>query len=365
MSRTALDAIGGLRPLVDYTCGRFRDSVTASPKPVMEVVLARCCRGNPLARLQFRGFFEHQMRWGAQRAIPAARLRWLAADLRPSVAILAVLFAPLSWCHGQRSLFAAALRAAVRNQSRSRVVHDRAVWRHLWLGTIRDLVAFGVWFASFADHTVHWRGDSIYSSRWKIRPAHPREPGLVSAAKPIGTRFRPFVSTTLPPHFAAHTLCSRPHNQEDALFADTPPPACGPAGLNVGQKKKQAFRRAKAFQKPRHHQRSAARPGTLNPYQMLLQRPLKDSDLMPRVVIHAGSRFINLLIFNDCAGLPILFDGLRQYFDESTGEKITKALMGRYSRTVVINVNTGSPQRRGCGAARSGSKLFPARTRIP
>ena len=64
------------------------------------------------------------------------------------------------------------------------MVHDRAVWRHLWLVPIRDLVAFAVWFASFADHTVHWRGEVFILENGRIRPAHPRKPGPVSAAKP-------------------------------------------------------------------------------------------------------------------------------------------------------------------------------------
>jgi len=63
------------------------------------------------------------------------------------------------------------------------VVHDRAVFRRLWLVPLRDLVAFGVWFASFADHTVHWRGEVFILEKGKIRPAHPLAPERVSAAK--------------------------------------------------------------------------------------------------------------------------------------------------------------------------------------
>jgi ceramide glucosyltransferase len=75
------------------------------------------------------------------------------------------------------------LRAAVAIKVGVGVVHDRAVWQHLWLVPIRDLVAFAVWFASFADHTVHWRGEVFILENGKIRPAHPRESERVSAAK--------------------------------------------------------------------------------------------------------------------------------------------------------------------------------------
>jgi ceramide glucosyltransferase len=94
------------------------------------------------------------------------------------------LLAPLSWWAWTTLAAAAGLRAAVAIKVGIGVVHDRALWRHLWLLPIRDLIAFAVWFASFADHTVHWRGEVFILENGKIRPAHPREPEHVSAAKP-------------------------------------------------------------------------------------------------------------------------------------------------------------------------------------
>jgi ceramide glucosyltransferase len=38
-------------------------------------------------------------------------------------------------------------------------LRDRRLPRDLWLLPIRDLIAVGVWIASFAGHTVTWRGD--------------------------------------------------------------------------------------------------------------------------------------------------------------------------------------------------------------
>jgi hypothetical protein len=59
------------------------------------------------------------------------------------------------------------------------------VWRHLWLIPLRDLIAFWVWFASFAGHQVHWRGDIFILENGKIRPAHPLpEEEPVTAAEP-------------------------------------------------------------------------------------------------------------------------------------------------------------------------------------
>jgi ceramide glucosyltransferase len=39
------------------------------------------------------------------------------------------------------------------------VLRDSQLLRHLWLLPVRDLVAVLVWIASFAGHTVTWRGD--------------------------------------------------------------------------------------------------------------------------------------------------------------------------------------------------------------
>src|SRR5262249_18893020 len=86
--------------------------------------------------------------------------------------ILAVVFslgASWSWI----VLAAAALlRIAVALEVGLGVVHDPAVWRRLWLLPLRDLIAFWVWFASFADNKVHWRGDIFVLEDGKIRPAH-------------------------------------------------------------------------------------------------------------------------------------------------------------------------------------------------
>jgi len=39
------------------------------------------------------------------------------------------------------------------------VLKDRQLLSQLWLLPLRDLIAVGVWVASFWGHTVTWRGD--------------------------------------------------------------------------------------------------------------------------------------------------------------------------------------------------------------
>jgi len=183
MSRAALDAIGGLRPLVDYLADDFELGYRIA-KAGYEVVLASIVVETHLAAYSFRGFFEHQMRW-ARSTRDSRRLGYLGLLLTFGLpwAIFAVLLAPLSWWSWSTLAAAAVLRAAVALKVGEGVVHDRAVRRNLWLLPLRDLVAFWVWFASFADNKVHWRGDVFILENGKIRPAHPRGAERLTAAK--------------------------------------------------------------------------------------------------------------------------------------------------------------------------------------
>ena len=189
MSRTALEAIGGLRPLVDYLADDFELGYRIA-RAGYEVVLADIVVETHLPAYSFRGFFQHQMRW-ARSTRDSRRLGYLGLLLTFGLpwSIFAVLLAPGSWWSWSTLAAAAALRTAVAVKVGIGVVHDRAVWRHLWLVPLRDLVAFWVWFASFADHTVHWRGEVFILKDGKIRPADPRGAALVSGAKPDQDKF--------------------------------------------------------------------------------------------------------------------------------------------------------------------------------
>src|ERR1043165_1336273 len=183
MSRTALDAIGGLRPLVDYLADGFELGYRIA-KAGYEVVLADIVVETQLPPYSFRGFFQHQMRW-ARSTRDSRRLGYIGLLLTFGLpwAIFAVLFAPPSWWSWTILAAAAALRVAVAVKVGIGVVQDHAVRRHLWLVPLRDLIAFWVWFASLVDHRVHWRGDVFILKDGKIRPVHPRGAELISAAE--------------------------------------------------------------------------------------------------------------------------------------------------------------------------------------
>jgi ceramide glucosyltransferase len=184
MSRTALQAIEGLNPLVDYLADDFELGSRIS-RAGFQVVLASVVVETHLPAYSFLDFFEHQLRW-ARSTRDSRRAGYIGLLLTFGLpwAMLAVLLARGATWSWILLGAAAALRAAVALQVGFTVVHDRAVLKHLWLLPLRDVVAFWVWFASFADNKVRWRGDIFILEKGKIRPAYASRGELIAAANP-------------------------------------------------------------------------------------------------------------------------------------------------------------------------------------
>jgi len=81
------------------------------------------------------------------------------------VAVIAAHAAPWSWAVLAATLL---LRTAVALTVGVSVLHDSQVLKYLWLLPLRDLIAVGVWAASFAGHTVAWRGDRFELKNGKL-----------------------------------------------------------------------------------------------------------------------------------------------------------------------------------------------------
>jgi ceramide glucosyltransferase len=65
------------------------------------------------------------------------------------------------------------LRLAVALTVGKSVLHDSTVVKNLWLLPLRDLVAVGIWLASFAGHTVTWRGDRFRLKKGRLTRVSP------------------------------------------------------------------------------------------------------------------------------------------------------------------------------------------------
>ncbi len=188
MSRAALDAIGGLEPLVDYLADDFELGRRIS-RAGFEVVLADTIVETYLPAYSFREFFEHQLRWArsTRDSRPQGYIGVLLTFGLPWAMIAALLSGGAAWSWAVLSL-ASVLRAAVALQVGEGVVRDSSVRRWLPLLPLRDLLAFGVWFASFAGREVHWRGDTFILENGKIRLAVQEERELAGAADLIRSK---------------------------------------------------------------------------------------------------------------------------------------------------------------------------------
>ncbi|HTC77297.1 MAG TPA: glycosyltransferase family 2 protein, partial [Terriglobales bacterium] len=105
-------------------------------------------------------FLSHQLRWA--RGVRDARRSGyigLVSTFGIAWALIAVLAAgasPWSWLVLAAMLLLRTVLGFVVCRS---VLQDEEGVERLWLLALRDLIAVGVWIASFTGHTVTWRGD--------------------------------------------------------------------------------------------------------------------------------------------------------------------------------------------------------------
>jgi ceramide glucosyltransferase len=157
--RVDLDRIGGFRSIVDYLADDYELGRRIADLG-LQVVLSGVVVETQLPAYDLRGFLAHQLRWA--RGVRDSRAGGYVG-LVSTYGLMWALFtliagrgAPWSW-----ALFACTvlLRLAVALTVGKSVLDDRRMLGHLWLLPLRDLVAVAVWIASFAGHTVTWRGD--------------------------------------------------------------------------------------------------------------------------------------------------------------------------------------------------------------
>ncbi|MGC1873149.1 MAG: bacteriohopanetetrol glucosamine biosynthesis glycosyltransferase HpnI [Acidobacteriaceae bacterium] len=168
MTREALDAIGGLLPLVDHLADDYEIGARIFHAGY-RVELAREVVETSIPAYTFSQFLAHQLRWarGVRDARPLGYfgllvtfgLPWAMANVIASAASLdsIALFSVMLCVR-----FAMALSIGVG------VLGDRATMRDLWLLPLRDVVALVVWFWSFADNVVVWRGERFHLRGGKL-----------------------------------------------------------------------------------------------------------------------------------------------------------------------------------------------------
>ncbi|MFZ0731792.1 MAG: bacteriohopanetetrol glucosamine biosynthesis glycosyltransferase HpnI [Candidatus Sulfotelmatobacter sp.] len=156
-----LDKIGGFRAIVDYLADDYELGRRLSDLG-LKVLLSDVVVETHLPAYDLRGFLSHQLRWA--RGIRDARLGGyigLASTFGIFWSLLNLILAraaPWSWAVLAGVVL---LRIAVAFAVGNSILHDRQVSSRLWLLPLRDLIAVGVWLASFFGQTVIWRGEKF------------------------------------------------------------------------------------------------------------------------------------------------------------------------------------------------------------
>lgn len=159
--RTDLEKIGGFRAIVDYLADDYELGKRLSDLG-LKVRLSDVVVGTHLPAYDLHSFLSHQMRWA--RGVRDARLGGyigLVSTFGLFWALLNLILAhaaPWSWAVLAGVVL---LRLAVALAVGNSVLHDRQIFSRLWQLPLRDLVAVGVWLASFFGHTVVWRGENF------------------------------------------------------------------------------------------------------------------------------------------------------------------------------------------------------------
>ena len=168
--RRVLEAIGGFEPLVDYLADDFELGARIA-KAGFEVRLSDVVVDHHLPDYGARGFLQHQLRW-ARSTRDSRRWGYTGVGLTFGLpwALLALLLSGgAAWAWDVLAV-AAALRLTMAMIVGKKILHDDDVVRLLALLPLRDIVALAVWIASFAGHTVAWRGDQFILEKGKLRP---------------------------------------------------------------------------------------------------------------------------------------------------------------------------------------------------
>jgi ceramide glucosyltransferase len=157
--REDLELAGGFQSIVDFLADDYELGRRIADLG-LHVHLSDVVVETNLPAYDLSGFLAHQLRWA--RGVRDSRTGGylgLATTFGMMWALLAVIAGyatPWSWAVLSVVVL---LRVATAIVVGKVVLKDSQLFSHLWLLPLRDLIAVGVWVASFAGHTVTWRGD--------------------------------------------------------------------------------------------------------------------------------------------------------------------------------------------------------------
>jgi ceramide glucosyltransferase len=166
--RTDLERAGGFAAIVDFLADDYELGRRISDLG-LQVLLSDVVVETHLPAYSLRQFLAHQLRWARgvrdSRAAGYVGLVFTFGLMWGLLNLIAVHAAPWSWAVLGGVVL---LRLAVTMTVGDIVLRDQQLLKHLWLLPVRDLVAVAVWIASFAGHTVTWRGDRFELKKGKL-----------------------------------------------------------------------------------------------------------------------------------------------------------------------------------------------------
>ena len=167
--RADLDRAGGFRGIVDFLADDYELGRRIAALG-LQVKLSDVVVETHLPAYGLRGFLDHQLRWArGVRDSRAGGYFGLVSTFGLMWALLAVVAAQAALWSWAVLAVVVLLRVALALFVGERVLRDSQVLTYLWLLPVRDLVAVAVWIASFAGHTVTWRGDRFQLNKGRLR----------------------------------------------------------------------------------------------------------------------------------------------------------------------------------------------------
>jgi ceramide glucosyltransferase len=160
-TREALEAIGGLEPLVNHLADDYELGARIS-RAGYRVVLAPEVVATAVPAYTLAGFWSHQLRWArAVRDSRRAGYLGLALTYAAPWALLNVLASGLSPASVALLSLAICVRLAAALTIGAGILDDPQVLRDLWLVPLRDCLGLALWAWSYAEDAVVWRGERL------------------------------------------------------------------------------------------------------------------------------------------------------------------------------------------------------------
>lgn len=166
--RSDLERIGGFKSFVDFLADDYELGRRIAGLG-RQILLSDVVVETHLPAYDLQGFLAHQLRWArGVRDSRAGGYIGLISTYGLMWGMLCVIVAggaAWSWLALTATV---CLRFAMAYAVGNAVLEDRCLFANLWLIPFRDLIAVGVWVASFAGHTVTWRGDRFVLRKGRL-----------------------------------------------------------------------------------------------------------------------------------------------------------------------------------------------------